>query len=91
MGDDWVQIIIDPFQHRQRGFLFAVNPLGIQADALWTEGSESPDYSYDVVWSSEGRLAAGGYVAMMAIPFRSLRFRPDVPTRALRSNAISPV
>ncbi len=35
------------------------------------------DYSYDQVWDSEARITNQGYVALLAIPFRSLRFRPD--------------
>ena len=35
------------------------------------------DYSYDQVWDSEGQVTRDGWMALMAIPFRSLRFRPD--------------
>jgi hypothetical protein len=81
LDDDWVRIIIDPFEDKRHGFLFAVNPLGIQADALWTESSSATaDYSYDTVWSSEGHLTPEGYIVLMSIPFRSLRFRSDVST-----------
>ena len=55
------------------GVLFTVNPAGVQADAAWSESN--PDYSYDQVWDSEGRITNDGWMAMMAIPFRSLRFR----------------
>ena len=34
-----------------------------------------PDYSYDQVWDSEGQVTKDGWMALMAIPFRSLRFR----------------
>ena len=33
------------------------------------------DYSYDQVWDSETRITDRGWMALMAIPFRSLRFR----------------
>jgi hypothetical protein len=75
LTDDNVSILLDPFQDRRRGVLFTVNPMGVQADAAWTEGS-NPDYSYDQVWDSEGRVTRKGWLALLAIPFRSLRFRP---------------
>jgi Domain of unknown function (DUF5916) len=73
--DDYVELTIDTFHDQRHGFLFDVNPLGIQADALWTEGS-GPDYSFDTVWDSRGRLTSKGYIIWMAVPFRSLRFHP---------------
>ena len=75
LTDDNVSILLDPFQDRRRGVLFTVNPVGVQADAAWTENN-SPDYSYDQVWDSEGRVTREGWMAIVAIPFRSLRFRP---------------
>ncbi|MBV8892359.1 MAG: carbohydrate binding family 9 domain-containing protein, partial [Acidobacteria bacterium] len=72
--DDYVELTIDTFHDQRHGFLFDVNPLGMQADALWSEGS-GPDYSFDTVWDSRGRLTAKGYIVWMAVPFRSLRFR----------------
>lgn len=75
LADDNVSVLLDPFQDRRRGVLFTVNPAGVQADAAWAENN-GPDYSYDQVWDSEGRVTTGGWMALMAIPFRSLRFRP---------------
>lgn len=83
MGDDIVEIQLDTFLDRQRAFSFIVNPLGVQLDALWTEGRAGPgsfrsfDSSWDTVWQSRGQLTDRGYVVWMAIPFRSLRFPPD--------------
>lgn len=76
LNDDTVTVLLDPFQDHRRGVLFQVNSLGVQADASWTE-TNAADYSYDQVWNSEGRVTAKGWMALIAIPFRSLRFRPD--------------
>jgi len=78
LTDDNVSVLLDAFQDRRKGILFAVNPAGVQADAEWTENRD-PDYSYDQVWDSEARVTPGGWIAMLAIPFRSLRFRPGSP------------
>jgi hypothetical protein len=73
LNDDNVSVLLDPFQDRRKGILFTVNPAGVQADAAWTEGNGS-DYSYDQVWDSDGRITQDGWMALIAIPFRSLRF-----------------
>jgi len=82
-SDDSVEVMIDTFHDARRAYAFATNPFGIQWDALWTEGSirnNSPadfsgfDPSFDTVWRSEGHLTKTGYLVLMAIPFKSLRF-----------------
>ena len=86
-SDDSAEIMIDTFHDARRGYAFAVNPFGVQWDALWTEGSiqrGSADYSgfdssFDTIWRSDGRLTDRGYMVLMAIPFKSLRF-PNTDT-----------
>jgi hypothetical protein len=73
--DDYVSVVLDPFQDRQRGVEFQVNPAGVQADAAWTEVN-GPDYSYDQVWDSDGKITSRGWMALIALPFRSVRFPP---------------
>jgi hypothetical protein len=82
-SDDSAEIMIDTFHDARRGYAFAANPYGIQWDALWTEGSAANgqghdfggfDMSFDTVWNSEGRLTSRGYIVVMSIPFKSLRF-----------------
>lgn len=80
LNDDNVTVLLDAFQDRSKGVMFSVNPAGVQADAAWSEtGNNGPDYSYDQVWDSEGRVTSQGWMAMMALPFRSLRFRRSGP------------
>ena len=82
-SDDSAEIMIDTFNDGRRGYAFAANPFGIQWDALWTEGSigngqpadfSGFDPSFDTVWNSEGKLTDQGYMLLMTIPFKSLRF-----------------
>ena len=75
-NDDGVAVLLDPFKDRRTGVLFRVNPAGVQADASWSE-SNGTDYSYDTVWDSEGKGTKDGWMALVAIPFRSLRFHRD--------------
>ena len=72
-GDDSVGVTLDTFHDRRHAYIFMVNPLGIQSDAIATSGQED-DYSFDTLWHSEGRLTADGYAVVVGIPFRSLRF-----------------
>ena len=72
--DDSVDVLLDPFQDHRTGVMFQVNANGVQADASWSEAG-GPDYSYDTVWDSESRVTKEGWIALIAIPFRSLRFR----------------
>jgi hypothetical protein len=87
-SDDSAEIMIDTFNDARRGYAFAANPLGIQWDALWTEGSignglpadySGFDQSFDTVWNSEGQLTSQGYMLLMTIPFKSLRFPKTDP------------
>jgi Domain of unknown function (DUF5916) len=82
-SDDSAEIMIDTFHDSRHAYAFAANPFGIQWDALWTEGSIQSglpadyngfDSSFDTVWHSEGHLTSQGYLVLMAIPFKSLRF-----------------
>ena len=72
-SDDVVGVILDTYHDHQRGYEFFVNPYGIQADAIETEG-QNDDFSFDTLWYSEGRLTPEGFAAILTIPFRSLRF-----------------
>jgi hypothetical protein len=78
-NDDVFLLILDTFNDRRRAYGFGCNPLGIQTEGVWTEGG-GWDFSWDTLWSSEGRLTPEGYVILMSIPFRSLRF----PARAVQ-------
>ena len=85
-GDDWIRIILDTFDDQRQGYVFYVNPLGIQTDGLWIEGlrrqegrssSVSIDFSPDFVWESDGQINERGWEAEIRIPYVSLRFRQD--------------
>ncbi len=78
--EDLVQIYLDTFLDRRRAYSFAVNALGVQRDAIWTETLGS-DYSFDTVWDSSGTRTQAGYVVWIAIPFKSLRFPPRTEQR----------
>jgi hypothetical protein len=87
--EDQVQIYLSTFNDGRQAFMFAVNPLGVQADGALTEGTqrqtrgfdglgtgrEAVDLSPDFVFQSKGRLTPEGYEVEIRIPFKSLRYQ----------------
>ncbi|MDT7542245.1 MAG: hypothetical protein QOE33_2149 [Acidobacteriota bacterium] len=71
--DDNVGLFFDTFHDHRRAYQLEFNPLGIQADAIRTEGN-GEDYSFDLVMESKGLTTADGYTVEAAIPFKSLRY-----------------
>ena len=78
-GDDSVAFQVDAFRDLNHAMGFQSNALGVQTDGLYTEG-KGWDLSFDTVWQSEGERTNEGYVVVMHIPLRSLRFPPG-PTK----------
>src|SRR5205085_2818279 len=72
-NDDWVGVWLDTFNDGRRAYELIFNPLGVQADAMFTEGV-SEDFSVDIVMESKGVVTQDGYTVEIAIPFKSLRY-----------------
>ena len=72
-NDDIVSVTLDTFRDRRRAYVFSANPLGVQMDAIITEG-QGDDHTFDTLWYSQGRVMADGYAVLIEIPFKSLRF-----------------
>ncbi|GMR13744.1 MAG: DUF5916 domain-containing protein [Gemmatimonadota bacterium] len=79
-GHDRVVFAIDPFNDARRAFEFGVSALGVQSDAVFSQGGgqngggAQSDASWDAIWASAGRITETGYVVEASIPFKSLRF-----------------
>jgi hypothetical protein len=93
-ADDRIEILLDTFLDRRRALLFAVNPLGVQEDGVWSDGVDAGaaggpstggrfdatiDLNPDYVYQSRGRLTAWGYEVEIRIPFKSLRYQSADP------------
>lgn len=76
--DDKVQLFLDTFHDERRAFFFESNPLGIQADAMYSEQT-GYDFSFDTVWDTSAKRTRTGYVVLMRIPFASLYFKKVDP------------
>jgi Domain of unknown function (DUF5916)/Carbohydrate family 9 binding domain-like len=78
--DDYFEIIIDSAHDRRNAYVFQINPLGTQRDALITEEQRTEtstgdgDPGWDGVWTSQARITKQGWTATIAIPFSTLNF-----------------
>jgi hypothetical protein len=89
-AEDYVQLILDTFNDRRRAYVFGVNPLGVQADGIRTEGGfggaggrgggdmighfENVDMNPDFTFESHGHVTSDGYEVEVRVPFRSITF-----------------
>jgi len=86
-ADDNIKILLDTYDDHRRALLFAVNPLGAQADGVWSEGFEAGaaggggiperidaviDLNPDFVYDSKGRVTEWGYEIEVRIRPESL-------------------
>jgi hypothetical protein len=72
-SDDWVAVVLDTFDDQQSGYLFVLNPSGIQGDGILNQDGNG-NFDYDMVWESAGKVNGKGFTTEMAIPFKSLRY-----------------
>jgi hypothetical protein len=76
--DDYFEIIIDSRHDRRNAYVFQINPLGTQRDALITDEqageTQDGDPGWDGVWTSTARTTPDGWTATVAIPFSTLNF-----------------
>src|SRR5216684_2988271 len=74
--DDGVGLLLDTYRDFHRAYYFFSNPLGVQTDAIYTEG-QGYDFSFDTLWDNAGRVTSDGYIVFFSVPFKSLRFSND--------------
>ena len=72
--DDAAALQLDTFGDRKHAYTFQVSAAGVQRDGIWTESTESWDFSFDAIWRAESRRTELGYVVLITVPFSSLRF-----------------
>ena len=72
-SDDRVSLNVDTFHDGKHAYWFDVNPYGVQFDGRTTDGV-GDDATFETLWYSAGQITPDGYVVLITIPFRSLRF-----------------
>lgn len=73
-SDDNIQLLLDTYHDRRRAYMFAVNPLGVQSDGMFTDNAGT-DLNPDLQYESKGRLVEGGFEIEIRIPFKSIRYQ----------------
>ncbi len=71
---DVFEVYIDPFGDKTNGFLFGVNPLGVQREGMISYGSDV-NYGWDNIWLSHTTEMNDRWIVEIAIPFKTLRFK----------------
>jgi hypothetical protein len=73
LNDDAVSIILDTLHDHRNGYLFRVNPLGTQYDALVTDEGRITDVNWDESWNTAAKITDQGWTVEVEIPFKVLR------------------
>lgn len=91
-GDDCFVLLVDSYNDNRTGYGFWINPLGTQTDFRINDDGRNIDTNWDAEWMSATKIHPGGWTLEMAIPFKSLQFKPGSQEwgvnfgRVLRSN-----
>ena len=87
---DGFTVVFDTYKNRTNAFVFGVNPFGVQREGLVSNGgnrtrsagnnnsSGSFLLTWDNKWYSEAKIHDDHWIAELAIPFKTLRFKEDV-------------
>lgn len=75
-NDDRVQIIFDTFLDKRNGYWFQIGPKGSIGDALVSENGAGFNKQWDGLWQGRSHIHDQGWDAEIAIPFKTLNFKP---------------
>lgn len=79
--NDNVGFTLGPYNDKLNGFFFVITPAGVQMEGTVTgggTGNNSFNTFWDNKWYSEVKQYEDRWVAELAIPFKSFRYRSDV-------------
>ncbi len=74
--NDSFSVGLDTFYDRRSGYYFQTNAIGAIREALVAD-ERSNNFDWNTVWETRSARFDRGWVAEMAIPFKSLRYRQD--------------
>jgi hypothetical protein len=73
--NDHFAVLLDTFNDHRNAYLFYSNPIGGISDSQITDEGP-PNNDWNTVWAVKTGRFEGGWTIEMAIPFKSLRYRP---------------
>ncbi len=80
-SDDNIKILLDPFQDRRTAYVFFVNPRGARSEGL--AFGEHYSLDWDGIWDAKARILENGWSVEIAIPFKTISFKPGLTTWGL--------
>ena len=78
-GDDYLSIIVAPFNDKRNGYRFQLNPNGIRMEMLFYD-TNGQDWNWNGIWKGVASRNDSGWVAEISIPFKTLSFNPQNET-----------
>lgn len=87
---DGFTVVLDTYKDKTNAFVFGVNPFGVQREGLISNGgnqtrgqsnnngTSSFSLTWDNKWYSEARLYDDYWIAEIAIPLKTLRFKDNM-------------
>ncbi len=74
---DMFELILDTFHDERNGYIFSTNPAGAKADAQMINEGRETNSNWDGVWYVKTSIVDDGWIAEIAIPFRTVKFREN--------------
>ncbi|MDH3712204.1 MAG: carbohydrate binding family 9 domain-containing protein, partial [Cyclobacteriaceae bacterium] len=85
---DGFTVVLDTYKDKTNAFVFGVNPYGVQREGLISNGGNEVrrgggggggglSLTWDNKWFSEAKIYQNHWIAEMAIPFKTLRYREN--------------
>lgn len=83
---DGFGVVIDPVNEKTNGFVFMVNPVGVQTELLISgrtgrrngEGPEGTNIAWDNKWFTEVKNYPDRWTIEIAIPLKTLRYKDNI-------------
>ena len=72
-NDDLLLLILDPYNNGREGYQFQLNPNGVRYEGLFL-GASQMQWNWDGIWQAAATQDDEGWLAEMAIPFKTLSF-----------------
>ena len=78
-NDDQLILILDPYNEGREGYQFQLNPNGVRYDGLFV-GPNQVQWNWDGIWQAAVTQDDDGWIAELAIPFKTLSLAADSDT-----------
>jgi hypothetical protein len=78
--NDGISFVLDTFNDKTNAYLFGLNPYGVQRESLVGNGgllSTDLNLAWDNKWFSAAKIHEDYWVAEIAVPFSTLRYKED--------------